>query len=229
MTTLDGGPEEGWNYHVKGAPLELLACCSSIEDEHGVRAITASDRQQVEAAIEGYTAAGLRVLGFAYREAPDAAGEERDLAEERLTFLGLGALFDPPRPEVAAAVAVCRRAGIRIVMITGDDARTAAAVARDVGIVTGTPVVITGAELDGMGQTERDELLHTAEELVVARSNPETKLHIVDALRAQGHTVAMTGDGVNDAPALRRADIGIAMGASGHRRRARGGDDGAHR
>lgn len=215
MTTLDGDPHGGWTYHVKGAPLELLGCCAAIADEGGVRGLTASDREQIEVEIEGYATAGLRVLGFAYREAPNGVGEERELVEAQLTFLGLAALLDPPRPEVAAAVAMCRRAGIRIVMITGDDGRTAAAVAREVGIVTGKPLVVTGAEIDGMDQLERDELLHTAEELVVARSNPETKLHIVDALRAQGHTVAMTGDGVNDAPALRRADIGVAMGASG--------------
>jgi len=215
MTTLDRGPDGGWTYHVKGAPLELLARCTSIEDEHGVRAMTESDRERVTAAEESYAAAGLRVLGFGCREAPDGEGEDREVVEANLTFLGLAALFDPPRPEVADAVALCRRAGIRIVMITGDDGRTAEAVAREVGIVTGTPVVISGAELDAMAETERDELLHTAAELVVARSNPETKLHVVDALRAQGHTVAMTGDGVNDAPALRRADIGVAMGASG--------------
>ncbi|MDE3131947.1 MAG: cation-transporting P-type ATPase, partial [Acidobacteriota bacterium] len=220
MTTLDragevGGREVSWRYHVKGAPLELLGRCSTIEDEHGVRTFTAADRRRVAAVIESYAAAGLRVLGFAYREAPDSAGEAREVAEAQLTFLGLAALVDPPRPEVAAAVAVCRRAGIRVVMITGDDGRTAVAVAREVGIVTDAPTVVSGAELDAMDQGQRDELLHSAKELVVARSNPETKLHIVDALRAQGHTVAMTGDGVNDAPALRRADIGIAMGASG--------------
>lgn len=100
-------------------------------------------------------------------------------------------------------------------MVTGDHGLTARAIASEVGIVQGEPTVITGAELDGMPEQHRDRLLHDAPELIVARSNPETKLHIVDALRAQGHTVAMTGDGVNDAPALRRADIGVAMGGSG--------------
>ena len=99
--------------------------------------------------------------------------------------------------------------------MTGDHGLTAEAIAREVGIVQGDVTVINGADIDAMPERERDALLHDTPELIVARSNPETKLHIVDALRAQGHTVAMTGDGVNDAPALRRADIGIAMGASG--------------
>ncbi len=215
MTTLDRGPGDTWIYHTKGAPLELLSCCRTIQDGDGTRPITAADRAAVEAAVERYAEAGLRVLAFAFREAPGSDGEERRTAEADLTFLGLAALADPARPEVAAAVAKCRRAGIRIVMITGDDGRTATAIAREVGIVTGTPVVVTGAEIAALGQEQLDELLHTTAELVVARSDPETKLHIVDALRAEGHTVAMTGDGVNDAPALRRADIGVAMGASG--------------
>ncbi|HET9094483.1 MAG TPA: cation-transporting P-type ATPase [Solirubrobacteraceae bacterium] len=214
MTTLDAAAA-GWTYHVKGAPLELLSRCTAVADERGVRGLSAADRERVAGEVERSAASGLRVLGFASRVAPGPDGEDRDVAEAGLTFLGLAALDDPPRPEVPAAIAVCRRAGIRIVMITGDDGRTATAVAREVGIVTGEPTVISGAELDAMGQEERDDLLHRAQELIVARSNPETKLHIVDALRAQGHTVAMTGDGVNDAPALRRADIGVAMGASG--------------
>jgi magnesium-transporting ATPase (P-type) len=122
---------------------------------------------------------------------------------------------DPPRPDVAAAVASCRRAGIRIIVITGDHALTAEAIARQVGVVTGRAKVISGPEVDALPEAELDALLRGAPELIVARSNPETKLRVVDALRAEGHTVAMTGDGVNDAPALRRADIGIAMGASG--------------
>jgi magnesium-transporting ATPase (P-type) len=125
------------------------------------------------------------------------------------------ALQDPPRPAVADAVARCKRAGIRIIVVTGDTGLTAAAIGRQVGIVAGRPTVIAGAELDALPQARLDALLHETPELIVARSNPETKLHIVDALRAEGHTVAMTGDGVNDAPALRRADIGVAMGASG--------------
>ena len=112
-------------------------------------------------------------------------------------------------------MARCRHAGIRIIVVTGDHALTATAIAREVGIVGHDPTVMAGTELDAMPQDRRDALLRGTPELIVARSNPETKLHIVDALRAQHHTVAMTGDGVNDAPALRRADIGIAMGRTG--------------
>jgi magnesium-transporting ATPase (P-type) len=155
------------------------------------------------------------VLGFAQRHVAYIEDGERALVESQLTFVGLAALKDPPRPEVADAVARCRRAGIRIIVVTGDHTLTATAIAREVGIVEAEPTVISGAKLDAMPQRDRDTLLHDAPELIVARSNPETKLHIVDALRAEGHTVAMTGDGVNDAPALRRADIGVAMGVSG--------------
>jgi calcium-translocating P-type ATPase len=216
MTTLDTEPDGSLWFHVKGAPLELLQRCSRIRGVSGERPLDDDARQAVREAFEGYARAGLRVLGFAERRVevpPDAL--ERDAAERGLVFLGLAALQDPPRPDVADAVATCRRAGIRIIVITGDDALTAEAIARQVGIVTGQPRVLSGAEVDALPEPELDAVLRDTPELIVSRSNPETKLHVVDALRAEGHTVAMTGDGVNDAPALRRADIGVAMGASG--------------
>jgi calcium-translocating P-type ATPase len=215
MTTLDQEPGGELWYHAKGAPLELLERCTAIRDHDGEHQLTDADRAQVRAAFERYAARGLRVLGFAQRHVGHIVGGARALVESQLTFVGLAALEDPPRPEVADAVARCRRAGIRIIVVTGDHALTATAIAREVGIVEAEPTVISGTELDAMPQRDRDALLHNAPELIVARSNPETKLHIVDALRAEGHTVAMTGDGVNDAPALRRADIGVAMGVSG--------------
>jgi calcium-translocating P-type ATPase len=215
MTTLDEEPGGELWYHAKGAPLELLERCTAIRGSDGEHLLTDTDRAQVRATFERYAAQGLRVLGFAQRRVAQAEDGERELIESHLTFIGLAALADPPRAEVADAVMRCRRAGIRIIVVTGDHGLTATAIAREVGIVTGEPIVISGAELDAMAQDELDALLRNSRELIVARSNPETKLHIVDALRAEGHTVAMTGDGVNDAPALRRADIGIAMGASG--------------
>jgi calcium-translocating P-type ATPase len=215
MTTLDQEPGGELWYHAKGAPLELLERCTAIRAQDGEHPLTDADRAQVGAAFERYAARSLRVLGFAQRHVARIEDGGRALVESQLTFVGLAALEDPPRPEVADAVARCHRAGIRIIVITGDHALTATAIAREVGIVEAEPTVITGAELDAMPQHDRDKLLHDAPELIVARSNPETKLHIVDALRAEGHTVAMTGDGVNDAPALRRADIGVAMGVSG--------------
>jgi calcium-translocating P-type ATPase len=207
MSTLDREPDGALSLNVKGAPLELLERCA-IDDAARARAA------QAFADLAGQ---GLRVLGVAGRVVPEAAlqVESADEAEQGLTFLGLVALYDPPRADVPAAVAICHTAGIRIVVITGDHGLTAEAVAREVGIVDGAAQVVQGPDLDAMTDPELDAVLATSPRLIVARSSPETKLRIVDALRAQGHTVAMTGDGVNDAPALRRADIGVAMGTSG--------------
>jgi magnesium-transporting ATPase (P-type) len=135
--------------------------------------------------------------------------------ERDLTLLGIVALYDPPRPEVPGAVASCRRAGVRIIVVTGDHALTATAIARAVGIAGDAPTVITGAELATMSEPDLDRVLAAPGDLVFARSSPESKLRIADALQAAGHVVAMTGDGVNDAPALRHADIGVAMGRGG--------------
>jgi calcium-translocating P-type ATPase len=215
MATIDDEGPDLWA-HVKGAPLELVERCTRVRGENGDRPLDGAGRAAVRAAFERYAGEGLRVLAFAERtleRVPDAA--ERDRAEGELTFLGLAALEDPPRADVADAVRTCRLAGIRIVVVTGDHGLTAAAVARKVGIVGDAPRVVAGPELDALREDELDALLRDAPELIIARSNPETKLHVVDALRRNGHTVAMTGDGVNDAPALRRADIGIAMGLSG--------------
>jgi calcium-translocating P-type ATPase len=215
MTTLDVEPDgETW-CHVKGAPLELLERCSAERTSRGDRPLRAEGRERVEQAFAAYARRGMRVLAFAERMAGPADKDERGTAESNLVFVGLMALEDPPRPEVAPAVATCRRAGIKVIVVTGDHALTAEAIARQVGIVQGEPRVITGPDLDALDEDELDHLLDSSPELIVARSNPETKLHLVDALRDQGHTVAMTGDGVNDSPALRRADIGVAMGATG--------------
>jgi calcium-translocating P-type ATPase len=207
MSTLDREPDATLSLNVKGAPLELLERCD-LDD---------AARERAEQAFADLAGQGLRVLGVARRIVPEAVlrVESADEAERGLTFLGLVALYDPPRADVAAAVADCHTAGVRIVVITGDHGLTAEAVAREVGIVDGAAQVVQGPDLDAMTDPELDAVLATSPQLIVARSSPETKLRIVDALRAQGHTVAMTGDGVNDAPALRRADIGVAMGASG--------------
>ncbi|MGZ8481980.1 MAG: cation-translocating P-type ATPase [Candidatus Limnocylindria bacterium] len=213
MATLDEEPDGSRWYHVKGAPLELLDRCSAVRGPDGDRPLGPAERTSIASAFEDYARQGLRVLGFAERRAP-AGPEPRESAESELSFLGLAALHDPPRPDVPGAVAACQKAGIRIIVITGDHGLTAEAVARQVGIAT-DPRVIDGPDLDALSEAELDHLLRDTPELIVARSTPEAKLHIVDALRAEGNTVAMTGDGVNDAPALRRADIGVAMGGSG--------------
>ena len=145
----------------------------------------------------------------------DGAPQKRAEAETELTFLGLVAMFDPPRPEVAAAVESCHQAGLRVIVVTGDHGLTAAAIAKRVGIGADESKVVVGSEVDEMTDRDLDSLLRGGEELIFARSSPETKLRIAESLREEGRTVAMTGDGVNDAPALRRADIGVAMGQSG--------------
>ncbi|MEA2475226.1 MAG: hypothetical protein QOE06_3141 [Thermoleophilaceae bacterium] len=218
MATLDRG-SGGPRIHVKGAPLELLERCTSLRAADGSeRRLDADGTAAVHASFERYATDGLRVFGFAARPAPDISehrADDRDAAESGLCFLGLIAMRDPLRAQVPAAVADCHRAGIRIIVISGDDGLTAGAVAREAGIVDGQAQIVTGPELDALSDGGLDEILRSSPHLIVARSSPEAKLRIVDALRAEGHTVAMTGDGVNDAPALRRADIGIAMGASG--------------
>jgi calcium-translocating P-type ATPase len=202
----------------KGAPEELLPRCTTIVWRDGrERPAGPAERGEVERLVQTYARQGLRVLGVAQRrlEAGAPVPERREQAESRLCFLGLVAMYDPPRAEVPDAVARCHEAGIRIIVVTGDHGLTAAAIARRVGIAREGPTIVTGAELDRLGEDELDELLREGRELIFARSSPEAKLRIADALRAEGHVVAMTGDGVNDAPALRRADIGVAMGRSG--------------
>jgi magnesium-transporting ATPase (P-type) len=179
MTTLDEEPGRELWYHAKGAPLELLDRCAAIRTlDAGDQPLTEAARTEVRVAFERYAAQGLRVLGFAQRHVARYEDGTRALIESQLTFIGLAALEDPPRPEVADAVAHCRQAGIRIIVVTGDHGLTAAAIAREVGIVHGEPTIVEGAALDAMPQQQRDRLLHDTPQLIVARSNPETKLHI---------------------------------------------------
>jgi calcium-translocating P-type ATPase len=202
MTTVDD--EDGRLVaHTKGAPERVLTRCSMSDD----------DRAAALEEAEAHAAKGLRLLALARRRL-DTVGE-RDDVERELDYVGLVALLDPPRGEVAAAVSACHRAGIRVMVVTGDHALTALEVARRVGLHVDSDDVVAAERLDDMPDAALDRLLAERRELVFARSSPETKLRIADALRAQGETVAMTGDGVNDAPALRRADIGVAMGATG--------------
>ncbi len=170
------------------------------------------------AAADDFARNGLRVLAVARRV---HAGQPRSLREFRpeaierdLTFLGLAAMMDPPRPEVLAAVETCRRAGVRVVMITGDYGLTAESIARRIGIVHDDNVrVLSGTELETLDDAALAEILRG--EVIFARMAPEQKLRVVSALQDLGHVVAVTGDGVNDAPALKKADIGVAMGISG--------------
>ncbi len=216
MTTVDE-QDGGLVVNTKGAPEEVFARATRIHRDQSEPPITAADRDQVGRVMRDYAQRGLRVLAVAHRTLPpgSTAPTRREDAERELCLIGLVAMLDPPRPEVPAAIERVHRAGIRVHVVTGDNGLTAAAIARRVGIGVGGMRVVTGTELDAMSEAQLDDLLGSGAEVVFARSSPEAKLRITDALRAMGQVVAMTGDGVNDAPALRRADIGVAMGRSG--------------
>ncbi len=217
MSTVDRRADGGITVHAKGAPEEVLARSTMIGGRVDHVRLSDEGRSDVLAVLERYASQGLRVIAVARRRLPEGARrpESREDAERDLVLLGLVALFDPPRPEVSDAVARCHDAGIRILVVTGDYGLTALEIARRIGISRDGGVAVTGEELERMTEPELDDLLRTGREIVFARASPEAKLRIADALRAEGHVVAMTGDGVNDAPALRRADIGVAMGISG--------------
>ena len=218
VSPFQEGEKRGWNViAVKGAPdslLELSTAYQTVDDQ--TRPLDAASRQRILEANEAMTGDALRVLGLAYRvveEAPRAVSVPVEMLEQELTFVGLVGMIDPPRAEVRAAIEKAGRAGIRTVMVTGDFASTARAVATSIGLLKPGQRVLTGSDVDRMS----DDLLKGSinEVDVFARVSPEHKLRIVDALQANGEVVAMTGDGVNDAPAIRRADIGVAMGVSG--------------
>ncbi len=215
MSTLDAAGA-GATLHTKGAPESLLPLCTTLLGEDGEQLpMGPAERAAVEAQVERFAGDGMRVLALARRELAAEGAPDREQAERELCFLGLIAMRDPPRAGVREAVSACHAAGIRIIVITGDHPLTAAAVARTVGIGGDAPRTVDASKIDHRHERELEQLLAGGEELVFARASPEAKLQIAEALRAQGHTIAMTGDGVNDAPALRRADIGVAMGRSG--------------
>ena len=200
---------------VKGAPREVLQLCTKILINDEVLPLTNELRAEILAVNDDYARGALRVLALARRELPLRSGSYAfDSVESDLTFLGLMAMMDPPRPQVEKAIQVCRQANIRIVMITGDYGLTAESLARRVGMLTvERPIILTGAELDEMSDIALNQLLD--KEVIFARMAPEHKLRLVSAFQQRGEVVAVTGDGVNDAPALRKADIGISMGIVG--------------
>ena len=208
---LDGRQEIAY---VKGAPKEVLALCSTLQVNGELMPMTDEWREQIVAANDDFARGALRVLAIARRMLPERPnGYTVDWVERELTFLGLLAMLDPPRSEVAEAVQKCHDAGIRIIMITGDYGLTAESIARRVGIVGKGARIITGSELDSTSDAQLSEALKG--EVIFARVAPEHKLRVVTALKNQGEIVAVTGDGVNDAPALKKADIGVAMGITG--------------
>jgi Ca2+-transporting ATPase len=200
---------------VKGAPDLVLDLCSSIQrmDDH-IHPLDENQRMQVLAANDRMTQDALRVLGMAYRVTPEMPDiSEPDNLEKDLVFTGLIGMIDPPRPEVPPALQMGSKAGIRTVMITGDYANTARAIAESIGLLRAGHQVLTGPQLNNLDDLELQREVKNTD--VFARVSPEHKMRIVEALRANGEVVAMTGDGVNDAPSIKRADIGIAMGITG--------------
>jgi Ca2+-transporting ATPase len=200
---------------INGAPGSLLECCTQLYTREGIRPMTTQDRELILAETSVMARQALRVLGSAWRDLDNALPAEpsADEVERDLVFVGLSGMYDPPRQQAKEAVAKCRAAGIRVVMITGDHPETAIAIAREIGIASAADLAIAGVELDKMTD---EELRKRAPKIAVyARVTAEHKLRIVRALKANGDIVAMTGDGVNDAPAIKGADIGIAMGKTG--------------
>jgi len=213
MTTLHAA-REGEIAFVKGAPEAVLPACERVRIAGEPQRFDAAARGAAQAWTEAQARSGRRVLALARRVLPPGTPREPAAVERDLELLGLVALLDPPRPDVADAVARCRGAGIRIVMITGDHALTAERIGHDVGLWGGAaPRIVDGNALDAMDDAALGAAL--AGEVLFARATPEQKLRVVRALQARGDVVAVTGDGVNDAPALAQADIGVAMGASG--------------
>ncbi len=201
---------------VKGAPREVLQLCTHIMLNGEAVPLDRALRAEVMAANDEYARSALRVLALARRTLPARSGSySMERVEQGLTFLGLAAMMDPPRADVAETIHSCRAAGIRMVMITGDYGLTAESVARRIGMLepSSTPHILTGADVDSMSDADLQAML--VGEVVCARMAPEHKLRLVSAFQACGNVVAVIGDGVNDAPALRKADIGIAMGVTG--------------
>ena len=203
----------GLRLYTKGAPEAVLPLCNAVETPSGPEAMAAAKRRKIEYAHQTMTKKGLRVLALAFRSVE--AATPRDTLEHGLVFTGLVGLEDPFRPEVPEAIRKCRSAGIKVIMVTGDHPETALVLAKQIGLVVSeTPSTITGPELHLLSPAQL-QLALDAPELIFARVAPEQKMQIVDVLKRKGHVVAVTGDGVNDAPALKHAHIGIAMGRSG--------------
>ena len=218
MSTLEQDGNDGpLVLFSKGAPDVLLEHCTRLQVGETTVVLTDELRQRAQDDVEELSAQAFRTLGVAYRPVdPDqvdaSTGIDASL-EQELVYAGVVGIIDPPRSEAGEAIAEAHRAGIRVIMITGDHPATAVRIAADLGIVTPPARAITGAELDAL---DPDELRSVTREVsVYARVSPEHKLRLVDALQSDGQIVAMTGDGVNDAPALKSADIGVAMGITG--------------
>ncbi len=220
MTTIHEAPKgwtegsgKGLQAFVKGAPKEVLELCESIHLNGRALKLTGDERAEILKFNDGLASKGLRVLAVASRAVEAKKAYKAEEVEKDLTFIGLIAMLDPPRPEVKKAVEECHTAGIKVIMVTGDYGLTARAIASQAGIAEGGRV-ITGEELGSITHKDLRELLKKGE-VIFARVAPRDKLRVVEALQENGEVVAVTGDGVNDAPALKKADIGVAMGLRG--------------
>ncbi|MEW6409794.1 MAG: cation-translocating P-type ATPase, partial [Nitrospirota bacterium] len=213
MTTIHQMEDGKRMAFMKGAPEIVLERCSRISDGNGARALTEEERAKVLKVNEEMAQGALRVLGIAYRELPEETVCVEDAIEHDLIFLGLAGMMDPPREEAIEATDVCKQVGIKPIMITGDHKLTAVAIAKEIGIYKEGDIVLTGEELEKMSDEEFENIVDKV--TVYARVSPMDKLKIVKAWKKKGEVVAMTGDGVNDAPALKHADIGVAMGITG--------------
>jgi Ca2+-transporting ATPase len=214
MTTVHNTPDGQLLYCMKGALEAVLPSCEAAYFQGRHVRIDEGTVRRIHSVGEQMAKDALRVLAFAYKTPPEELQALEESGSERgLVFLGLMGLMDPPREEVKDAVQKCYDAGIKVVMITGDHKGTAQAVAEELGLLSSGGRILTGTELDSLGPQEFDQVVEDV--VVYARVSPEHKLRIVRALKGKGHIVAMTGDGVNDAPALKNADIGVAMGVTG--------------
>ncbi|MEW6735558.1 MAG: cation-transporting P-type ATPase [Acidobacteriota bacterium] len=212
LSTIHRTPE-GLIMYTKGALEAILPLCNLVQMEKSIEPLSLEMRENVLQAQESMASEGLRVLALAYRPVPKKY--DLDHLEEEMILTGLVGLEDPPRPEVPQAIKICREAGIKVIMLTGDNPHTAQAIAEEIGLVrSNSPVVMTGDQLRRISNTQL-QLLLDEPEVIFARLAADQKMRIVGALRKKGEIVAVTGDGVNDAPALKSADIGIAMGISG--------------
>ncbi len=197
---------------VKGAPDLILGLCSGVESKGTVRPLSGEGRDSILAVNSRLASQALRVLGVAYKKLPQIPASIAE-AEQDLVFVGLVGMMDPARPEAVSAIATAHRAGLKVVMVTGDYRETAAAIGKEIGLVKQGDSVLSGADIDARDDAQLSEALEDTN--VFARVSPQHKVRIVDLLKKKGHVAGMTGDGVNDAPALKRADIGIAMGITG--------------
>jgi len=208
--------EGGDRLMTKGSPDQVLEKCTHWSDGHKIHKLDKAKRAKIQAHYSRMAENALRVLAFADKDLRGKWPKNEIEAEQGLVFLGLVGMIDPPRDEVKDAIAKCRGAGIRVIVITGDYGLTAAAIAKELGIVRGKPQVFTGDEVEDMSDKDLLKILKDREKSVIfARSLPAQKMRVVNLLQEQGEIVAMTGDGVNDAPALKKANIGVAMGITG--------------